>query len=293
MPSLNDVQAIHPLKMLCVGNSGTGKTGALASLAAAGFNIRILDFDNGIGTLAAILKEQIAAGKVKPDVLSRVVYEPCQDTLRNSGGKIMPIGMPTAFTKALNLMTSWKPKDGADLGAVSSWGTDDILVIDSLSHLSNAALRYVLAMNNRSGDHPYQSDWGEAMSLIENVLALLYSSSIKCHVIINAHITRIGSTVTKTDKNGNPIQAEILSEDDELFPNTLGKKLPPKVASYFNTMLKFDTAGYGATTKRIIRTIPNDNLAVKSEIRGLPKELPIESGLADIFKAAGFVPSTK
>ena len=71
------------------------------------------------------------------------------------------------------------------------------------------------------------------------------------------------------------------------FPNTLGQKLPPKVGQYFNTMLQFDTTAGG---KRIIRTQPTGDLGIKSEILGVPKELPLESGLADFFKLAGQLP---
>jgi hypothetical protein len=271
MPSLSEYSQTKSIKMLSIGDSGKGKTGALAALAEAGFKLRILDYDNGVGILASLLKSKPA--------LANVIYEPCLDEYQTVGQKILPKGMPTAFSKGLNMLSKWKSKDGTDLGAVSSWGKDTILIIDSLSHMSNAALQYVLAINNRSGEHPWQSDWGQAMDMIEAMLKILYSDQIKCHVIVNAHITYIGEQRDKKTQ-------EVLIPGKP-YPNTLGQKLPPKIGQYFNTMLEFTTSASG---KRIIRTQPSGDLGVKSEILGVPKELPLESGLADFFKLAGQLP---
>lgn len=265
MTSLSEYVSQKPIKMLCVGDSGLGKTGALASLAKAGFNLKILDYDNGLGILAALLKNDPAA-------LARVEYHTLQDTFIGVGNIIKPQGQPKAFMSGLAQLNKWK-----DLGR------NDIIVLDTLSHMSNAALVMVLSMNNRAGLHPWQSDWGQAMDMIEGVLKILYSDSIKCHVIVNAHITYVGGELDDTTK-------QIVGAKP--YPNTLGQKLPPKVGQYFNTMLHFDNSGFGANAKKVIRTIPVSQLGVKSEILGLPKELPLESGLADFFKAAGQLPQS-
>ena len=57
MPALSDHQSSQTTKMLFIGDSGSGKTGALASLAAAGYNLRILDVDNGVDILANLLRD--------------------------------------------------------------------------------------------------------------------------------------------------------------------------------------------------------------------------------------------
>lgn len=271
MSILSEYSTNKSIKMLSVGDSGKGKTGALAALADLGFKIRILDYDNGIGILASLLKNKPA--------LANITYESCLDEFVTVGGKILPKGMPTAFSKGLGMLTKWKGKDGIDLGPVSSWGKDTILVLDSLSHMSNAALVFVLAMNGRSGEHPWQSDWGQAMDMIEAMLKILYSDSIKCHVIVNAHVTYVGGTLNEKTKQ---------IEGAKPYPNTLGQKLPPKIGQYFNTMLEFATT---VTGKRIIRTQPTGDLGIKSEILGVPKELPLESGLAEFFKLAGQLPN--
>ena len=87
-------------------------------------------------------------------------------------------------------MTDWKTPS-LNLGPVSSWDKKNVLVIDS--YLTSPTPRCaILSLNKRSGEQLWQSDWGQAMSLIEQVLQLLYSDQIKCHVILTAHITHIG-----------------------------------------------------------------------------------------------------
>jgi Tfp pilus assembly pilus retraction ATPase PilT len=51
MPSMLDHESNELVKILVAADSGSGKTGSLASLVDAGFNLRILDFDNGLSVL--------------------------------------------------------------------------------------------------------------------------------------------------------------------------------------------------------------------------------------------------
>jgi hypothetical protein len=56
MPSLDKHQSSEFTKLLLEGDSGSGKTGSLASLVAAGFKLRVLDMDNGLDSLANAVK---------------------------------------------------------------------------------------------------------------------------------------------------------------------------------------------------------------------------------------------
>ena len=42
MPPLSESTASHFVKLMYIGDSGTGKTGSLASLAAAGYKLRLV-----------------------------------------------------------------------------------------------------------------------------------------------------------------------------------------------------------------------------------------------------------
>jgi hypothetical protein len=57
VPQATKHQSHRTTKLLNLGDAGSGKTGALASLAKAGQRLIILDFDNGLDILIGLLKK--------------------------------------------------------------------------------------------------------------------------------------------------------------------------------------------------------------------------------------------
>ena len=253
MANLSTFDSIKPIKLLAIGDSGSGKTGALASLAKAGYKLWIIDFDQGLDILASLLRGDEPA-------LARVEFETFTDKLKSVQGRIIPDGPPTAFARALAKATEW-------LGR--GLGREDVLVWDSLTFSGHAALRYVLSINARSGQAPQIQDWGQAMGMLEDLLSLLYSDEVRCNVVVTSHITYVESEAGGVSKG---------------YPTALGNKLPPKVGRWFNTMVLFKTVGSGASTKRIIKTTSEPLIELKVPVLNVPPELPISSGLADLFK---------
>lgn len=258
MANLAQHQSNNIVKLLLIGDSGSGKTGSLASLAKVGYKLRILDFDNGLDILAKQLADTPAA-------LNNVLYSTLTDKWKSSAGKPIIDGVPKAFATGLNLLDKWE--DGTK---ASDWGADTILVLDSLTFASSACLRNVLFMNGRANQQPQLQDWGAAMDIIESLLALLYSESIKCNVVVISHI----SYIERDDGTSRG------------YPSTLGAKLPPKVGRYFNSILLVKSSGSGAATKKIIRTSTEGLIDLKHPAMGkIPIELPVETGLATFFEA--------
>lgn len=266
MPLISAHQSGRSTKLLLIGDSGSGKTGALFSLAKAGYNLRLVDFDNGADVLASLAADDTKAGE-------RIIYETFTDKFKSVNGKVLPDGIPSAFSRAMNMMTHWKTTgEGAyDLGKVSDWGPQDILVIDSLTHMSLAAFRLVLGMNGRMGQQPQMQDWGIAQDQIESMLALLYSTAVKCNVIVISHVSYIGGD----DDNQIPVRG---------LPTALGKALSPKIGSYFNTILLCKSVGQGAQAKKQIITRTDGLIGLKHSAPGrLLTTYPQETGLATIF----------
>ena len=60
MPTYEDSELaeLGPNKMLYLGHTGAGKTGSLAALAAAGYNVRILDLDKGTQILRDYMRNK-------------------------------------------------------------------------------------------------------------------------------------------------------------------------------------------------------------------------------------------
>lgn len=254
----------EPMRLLCIGNNGSGKTGSLISLAEAGYNIKIQDYD-GKGT--EIIANMLAD---RPDILARFDVEQYHDEYFMNPGKRM-VPKPSAFAKAINDLVKW-PTDGL---SPKEWGTDTILVVDSLTFQGKAAMNYVMGMKGKftSADpkdfHPSQPDWGDAMGLQENLLAML--GSLKCHVIVMAHVTFVTADGELSQKG---------------FPSALGNKLPPKIGSYFNSTLYYSSEGVGNNKTRRILTKSTTLVDTKTSAPGKVKDsYPIESGLREYFEA--------
>lgn len=263
MPRATEHQSRRTTKLLNMGDSGSGKTGALACLAKAGQRLIICDFDNGVDILVGILRND-------PKALEHIYYETFTDQLMLAQQNvIVSKGKPTAFSRALRALDKWKFED-YDLGSVYDWGPDTTVVIDSLGFASDAALRLVRQENLHQFDKfVSQPDYGQAMTMIEGMLQLLYSDSVKCNVIVNTHI--------------------IYTEEGQRkgLPRALGSKLPPKVGGYFNTIIRTKTEGVGKSLKRVIKTASDIETELKLPVppNSVPDTLPIEDGLLTIFNA--------
>lgn len=270
-------------KVMVLGDSGLGKTGALASLVFAGYNLRVMDFDNGIDILANLVRQK------KPELLKGIRYKTLTDDMKVLGGKIQATSSK-AWNDAVALLGDWKDGSEPGLGSVTTWGPQDVLVVDSLTFAGKAALRFICAMNGRLASKPYQSDFGDAQTLVENFLAMLFSSSIKCNVVVLSHIREIGkqATISVTDKDGKekPMIVEEEGTRKGYAETGTGRALSPLVGRFFNSVLMVDMLGTGEHARRIIRTVPIDNIGLKNSAPGLVKpSYPLATGLAEYFAA--------
>lgn len=266
MTKLSSHQSGTTTKLLLLGDSGSGKTGALASLAAAGYDLWFIDVDNGLDILKNALMDPRSS--YPRDALDRVHYVTVTDPMKQSGGKLIPVKAST-WTKVSKILSGDEPWGDEPKRRAVDMTEKDVLVIDSLTFLSKAALAFNLSMNARLGQKPFQSDWYDGQLAVESLLEMLYDEAIKCNVVVISHITYIGEE--------NSTQTG--------YPATLGKALSPKVGRYFNSILQAKTVGYGANQKRVILTNTSNMVELKnSNPWGVKKEYPLETGLADFFR---------
>lgn len=279
MPGIADHHSSSFTKMLLIGDSGGGKTGALASLAAAGYKLRILDCDNGLDILKNVLRDKHpkCLGPHE-DGTPWVHYVTVTENLVPVGGKAMIQGGARAWTKAMNTMSKWED----ELGKPSEWGAGTVLVVDSLSLLCRYAMNHVLGLNSRLNQPPWQSDWGVAQGLIRDFLSMLYSDGFATNVVVNCHVTYIGREVEHINDKGEIVSKE---EDVKGYPASLGRALSPEIGRYFNHALMARTQGQGAGARRFLFTNTQGLVELKTSAPGRVKaQYPIETGLADYFK---------
>lgn len=262
MPSLSSHQSAKSVKLLLIGDSGVGKTGALVSLVEAGYKLRILDFDNGLDPLRILIQQRC------PEKMNNVDFFSLRDKLKSSPLGPIPDGMPTAFTRAVNLLDRWK-YDDVDLGKSSEWGDDVVVVLDSLTFLSESAFNWATAMNPSAKDR--RQIYGAAQEAVENVISLMTSPNMKPNVIIIAHVKYMDRP-DGTQKG---------------YPTSIGNALSPKIPAFFNNVLLCETQGFGQSLKRMLRVQTTALVDTKSPAAfKLPGSLSIDTGLADFFKAS-------
>jgi hypothetical protein len=260
MPSLADHASSKFVKILYIGDSGTGKTGSLTSLVKAGYKIRILDFDNGVDTLAQYVKQEC------PDKLRNVDYETVRDNYKSDPvrGPVVA-GTPKAFTSGMALMTKW-----SDGSIPSEWGEDTIFVLDSLSAFGKAAFAWAKGMNAMSPkpNPDMRALYGVAQSGLEDTIALLTSEQFKANVIVISHVN----------------YKEIVEGTTKGYANAIGTALGPVLPRYFNTLVMAESVGSGKAVQRTIKTVPTGIVDLKSPVTfKLDASLPLSTGLATLF----------
>lgn len=285
---LRDHKSKRLTKLLLCGDSGTGKTGSLVSLAEAGYNLRILDLDNGLDIVKNLLLESKAAPIDGIEPIDRVDFITVTDRFKDVGGKPVPVNSNT-WSRCMKYLNHWTNKDEKittlvdgkpvsraipesdlfDLGKPEEWGPDCVLVIDSFTRLNRAALYFIMKLNGRPGGPIYESDWGEAQALVENFLGMIYGEDFNTNVVLISHITY-----------------REINNQQTAYPSALGRALPPKVGQYVNSTLEVKKSGTGSAVSRKIHTVPVGLLDLKNPnpLKVKPS-YPIATGLAEFFAA--------
>ncbi len=254
MPKLSEHQAGKFVKLMLIGDSGTGKTGALTSLVKDGYNLRILDMDNGLDALRQWVNHDC------PDNVDQVDFETLRDTMRMTPSG--PIVTAKSYIEALKLMSTWS--DGTNPADATE---KDIFVVDSLTALGKAALEWAKA--GAPGAKDGRQWFFAAQQSIENVLAMLTAEAFHSNVIVISHIN----------------WKEVQEGQHKGHPSAVGSALGPVIPRYFNTMLQAEIVGSGKSAKRIIKTMPSSMIDLKNPSPfKMEDTYPLGEGMAKIFR---------
>jgi hypothetical protein len=257
MGDIRDAAAADFLKILYIGTSGTGKTGSLISLIQAGYSLRIVDMDNGLDSLRVLIAKHC------PDLpRGQVQSQSFKDKMRAGPAGPTLAGAPTAYVKAVKALDTWD--DGTKPEA---WGPKHILVLDSLTSFGRAAFFWARSMNPTSKE-PRQWYYA-AQDCVSDMIQMLVGDTMLTNVIVISHID------FRTSQDG-------LTKG---FVSSIGKALGPKLPREFNHLISAEIRGSGHALQRKILTWPTAMLDLKtSDPWKVEKELPLETGLATLFK---------
>lgn len=257
MPSAVDHHSSSLVKMLFLGDSGTGKTGALISLLQAGYKIGMLDTDNGIDTLVNLAKH------LCPEKLSSIKYVTVRDVKGiNKMNQMKVIGQPKAFINAMKFTEDWddgsKPKE---------WGPEWIFVLDTLGTLGTAAVDWAEGLNPTAKE---PRTWvNVAQRALEAYISGLTAAEFNTNVIVISHLA--------------PGPKEDLIQ--KLYASSVGRALGPHIPKYFNNVILAESSGQGKNVKRVLRTMPTGVVDLKTSAPfSIEGDLPQDTGLATIFQ---------
>ena len=236
MPLFTSPRPLRNTKILYFGHTGVGKTGSLCSLASAGYNVRILDLDDGTELIDDYMSNREKSIYLRPrpglwtaeqahSAPERMSYVTITEGHKITGTKPIPKG--DSWAKINNLLNNWR--DGEiSLGNIATWKSDDVLVIDGLSRLCDSAMNFQLSLNGRLATGPQvgnsgTNDYTAAYRLILEFLDLMKSTEIRCNVIMICHISFLDSPETAATaalRNSS-------NKEKKGFPQTLGPMLGP------------------------------------------------------------------
>lgn len=260
MPSLDQISAEQqPIKLLLMGHSGVGKTGSIASLAIAGYRVFLADFENGYHIL---LDPKVLPPQYRKNVFVRSFYD------KRQGPKALPVGgVPRAMQQFYDALSGWKDfvdNKEVNLGSPYTWGQQDVLVIDSITTLSDAIELHVQHLNSRLGEPLRIQDYGTCQDILHGLFQSLCSPAAPCHVVFIAHLRQLedGSGGTKW------------------FPQATGKKISPLIGRYFNNSVLLTRDINGNREMHTTSTIQADMKVAKPSV--VPAKMPADLGL--LFK---------
>ena len=272
-----------------IGDPGSGKTGA-CSILVSDPDLDSL-FLEKYGALPEIfwldLEDNLTPVRqfADPKAFDRIHYKTIMEKMKvNAISKqIIPVG---SYVKdaTLDALNSWKDGD-EDFGNLAEWPANRILIVDTLTAFGEGVLRWIRTLNSRYiVTARVGKDFGPAQEVEHEFLDLLMDDRIKCHIIVISHIRyqeAVGEApIAEIDKETGEA-----TKEERGYMMALGKKNPPTVGRHFNTIVMAKSTASGAGVKRVIRTDSTPMIQLKNPFsKELPKELPLETGLATIFK---------
>lgn len=248
------------MKVLSIGDVGSGKTTLMRTLLAEGLTVMGVFTEPAQEVLGDTDPEKLHWSYIMPmsssidnliDAARKVTtmtpdqIQQSRDTNRADKNQYMPLLARFANYKC--------DRTGKDYGNISSWGTDKCLVLDSLSGLTLAAL-------SASAGQKYaltQPEFQISQNMIENLVNLL-TTTLQCHVYMTAHPEMEVNEITGGRK---------------IYPSTLGRKLAPKLPRNFSDVIQTQMTVEGNTPKWVINTI-SEEAVLKARNFPLGRNLP-------------------
>jgi len=190
---------LEGVNVCLMGGSGTGKTHSIGTLVDLGYEVFYLALENGLESLVGYYRDK---DQEIPENLHwhRVAGKKASfEAMLSMANKLLTMDQKTLASvsdthrreydqwikiyRALNNFID--DRTGREYGAVDSWDTGKVLVIDGLTGLSKAAMSMVIGGKSMKT----QADWGLAQQQIVTVISKL-TEDCRCHFVLICHPDR-------------------------------------------------------------------------------------------------------
>jgi hypothetical protein len=239
-----------PPRVLICGEPASGKTGALAMLANAGYRLFIHDFDQNARVIGSYLKPGHADIYIHTYEVAKVSNTPLFDSGPKDATKQAVKELKT-FT---SMLERWKETD-FDAGPSTNLTAKDVIVIDSGTFLGDMLL--LAAMEDPDTKRDGRSLYNVAGRYYGAILDYLCGSRNGASVIMLTHIMQTG----EKDAQGNIISGR------RDIPVGVGEKFSKRMPTYFSDIwhLEVDRGGNrqfktAATSQVSLRTSAADKI---------------------------------
>lgn len=221
---------IPGVNVMLEGASGAGKTHSIRTLVDAGLEVFVLFTEPGMEVLADVPSDKLHWHYIppaSPDFADMIASATKINTMSIKMLSDLPDINKKKYTEFIDILTSLSSftddRTGKNFGAVDDWGPDRVLVVDSLTGLSLAAMNLV------TGSKPVKclADWGIAIDNLERLLTKLCVDT-NCHFVLLTHLER---------------EVDEVTGGTSLMASTLGRKLAPKLPRFFSDVIHVKKAG--------------------------------------------------
>lgn len=237
IPAGTEISTLTGVKVLLMGESGTGKTHSIGTLVDSGVEVFYFAYEQGTETLLGYWADR---GLKIPSNLHIITVKSSNASFSEMADSIKQINtMPyetlkkiadpnrTKYTQLENFLRTFNKvlPDGesSDYGSVGTWDCSKAVVLDGLTGLADSAMKAVVGGKVDKD----QKDWGLVQGMLENFLRKV-TSECKCIFIAIAHVER------EVDPNGAGVK---------LMPSLPGQKLSPKIPAMFSDVILTERKG--------------------------------------------------
>ena len=265
--------ATTPPAVIIMGEVGSGKTDALLSCIAQGKELFVLVTEpTGVEVLLDGMRrrklplEKLHWKLVRParaSMASLIASAKLSNTKSAGDLQSLDVGLDrSSYKQFMELLTSIADfrcdRTGESYGDVTEWDDSRVFAIDSLSGLSQMAIKHV--SGNRGTIT--QPEYGIIQTAIYDLLTTL--TGLSCFFVLTAHVE-----FEKDELSGKLLKSV----------STVGKKLAPKVPLFFSEVVRQRREG----TKKF--TWSTDDADTTLKCRALPYGADLPADLAPIIRA--------